>query len=165
MDIVTFEFSTAFVHSVALHLLICVGMWFLVIAAIFTDLCDRVYTQKKLKKPLFSHRMRKTIDKVGEYWRFLVIAFMIDAVIFVACTLLGYRSAPFVTLVFTIIQLIIEVKSLFEHARERKTSVAEMQEIIKKVVEAGSDRDAKQAIKAVVEYIEDASDSAKEKGK
>lgn len=157
MDIVTFEFPPDLAHKVAVHLLICVGMWCLVIAAIFTDLWDRVYTQKKLKKPLFSHRMRKTIDKIGEYWRFLVIAFIIDSVIFISCSLLGHNSAPFVTILFTLVQLAIEVKSLFEHAQERKASVADMQEIIKKVVEAGSDRDAKQAIKAVVDYIEDTS--------
>lgn len=77
-------------------------------------------TAEKLKKPLFSHRMWKTIDKVGEYWCFLAIAFIIDTIVFVACALLGRYSAPFITIGFALIQLIIELKSLFEHARERK---------------------------------------------
>ena len=154
MDIITFEFSPTFLHSVALYLLICVGMWVLVILAIFTDLWDRVYTQKKLKKPLFSHKIRKTIDKVGEYWRFLAIAFIIDTIVFVACALLGRYSAPFMTIGFALIQLIIELKSLFEHAKERKASVADMRQIIKEVVEAGNDRDARRVIKSVVDYVE-----------
>lgn len=47
-----------------------------------------------------------------------------------------------------------KLKSLFEHARERKASVADMQQIIKNVVEAGNDRDARRVIKSVVDYVE-----------
>lgn len=153
MDVVAFEASPAFLHSVAVHLLVCVIMWLLVLAAIGTDLWDRVYTQKKLHKPLVSHRIRLTIDKVGEYWRFLVIAFIIDAVIFIACTLLNVRSLPVVSMLFAVVEIVIEVKSLVEHARERKSQVADIDQLVRTIVTAASDHDAKQAIKQVAEYI------------
>ena len=162
MDVVAFEASPAFLHSVAVHLLVCVIMWLLVIAAIGTDLCDRVYTQKVLHKPLDSHRIRRTIGKTGEYWRFLVIAFIIDAVIFIACTLLSIRSLPVVSMLFAVVECIIEVKSLVEHARERKSQVADIDQLVRTIVTAASDHDAKQAIKQVAEYIGEDKNKVKE---
>lgn len=162
MDIVTFEFTAAFAHSVAIHLLVCAFMWGLVIAAISVDLWDRVYTQRKLGNSIYSHKLRKTIDKTGEYWRFLVIAFIIDAIIFISCTLLGLRSIPFVTILFTIVEVVIEVKSLIEHARERKSRVADLEKIVQTIVSAASEHDAKQAIKGVVEYIGEDNTKVKE---
>ena len=97
MDIVELQFTPEFIHSVATHLITCVVMWALVVSAAFIDLWDRVYTQNKLKKPLTSHLMRKTLGKIGEYWRFLLIALIIDVVIFTSCSLLGVKTFPICT--------------------------------------------------------------------
>ena len=99
MDVVAFEASPAFLHSVAVHLLVCVIMWLLVIAAIGTDLWDRVYTQKKLHKPLMSHRI---------------------------------------------------------------SQVADIDQLVRTIVTAASDHDAKQAIKQVAEYIGEDKNKVKE---
>lgn len=164
MDIVEFQFTPTFVHSVATHLITCVIMWVLVVSATFIDLWDRIYTQNKLKKPITSHLMRKTMGKVGEYWRFLLIALIIDAIVFISCALLGVRTFPIVTMLFSAALLIIETKSLVEHARERKSNVEDMQRIIQSVVNAASDRDAKKVIQCVAEYIgEDRKATQKEK--
>ena len=74
--------------------------------------------------------MRKTLGKIGEYWRFLLIALIIDVVIFTSCSLLGVKTFPICTLLFSASLLIIETKSLIEHARERKSTAADMQRII-----------------------------------
>ena len=152
MDIVELQFTPEFIHSVATHLITCVVMWALVVSAAFIDLWDRVYTQNKLKKPLTSHLMRKTLGKIGEYWRFLLIALIIDVVIFTSCSLLGVKTFPICTLLFSASLLIIETKSLIEHARERKSTAADMQRIIQSVVSAASDRDAKKVIQYVADY-------------
>ena len=107
MDIVELQFTPEFIHSVATHLITCVVMWALVVSAAFIDLWDRVYTQNKLKKPLTSHLMRKTLGKIGEYWRFLLIALIIDVVIFTSCSLLGVKTFPICTLLFSASLLII----------------------------------------------------------
>lgn len=153
MDVVEFQLSTAVVHSMAMHLIVCVVMWTLVFIAAFIDLWDRIYTQHKLKRPLTSHLMRKTLGKMGEYWRFLLIALIIDAVVFVSCSVLGVRSFPFVTTAFSAALLLIETKSLLEHARERRSSAVDIQHIIEAVIGAASDRDAKKVIKTVAEYL------------
>lgn len=160
MDIVELQFTPEFIHSVATHLITCVVMWALVVSAAFIDLWDRVYTQNKLKKPLTSHLMRKTLGKIGEYWRFLLIALIIDVVIFTSCSLIGVKTFPICTLLFSAALLIIETKSLIEHARERKSKVKDIQKIIQSVVNASSDKDAKKVIAAVTDYIGGDSDNA-----
>ncbi len=153
MDVIEFQFTPHFMYSVAIHLIVCVIMWVLVFCAIFVDLWDRIYTQKKLGKPIDSHSMRKTLGKLGEYWRVLLIAFIVDTAIFIACTLLNIKTIPVITILVAIGLLIIEAKSLIEHARERKSKVKDIQKIIQSVVKASSDRDAKKVIQYVAEYI------------
>ena len=97
--------------------------------------------------------MRKTLGKLGEYWRVLLIAFIVDSVIFIACTLLNIKTIPVITILVAIGLLIIEAKSLIEHARERKSKVKDIEKIIQSVVKASSDRDAKKVNQYVAEYI------------
>ena len=104
--------------------------------------------------------MRKTIGKLGEYWRVLLIAFIVDAVIFIACTLLNIKTIPVITILVALGRHIIEAKSLIEHARERKSKVKDIQKIIQSVVNASSDKDAKKVIAAVTDYIGGDSDNA-----
>jgi hypothetical protein len=145
--------SPQIIHNICMQLLLSVGLWFLVICAILVDLWDRVYTQKKIGKPVFSDKIRDTVDKFTEYWRFLLIAFVIDSVIFVICTLLGHMPIPVLSALFSVGLVGVELKSLFEHAKERKSSVVEMQELIRVVISAASDRDAKKAIKDISNYL------------
>lgn len=160
MDVIEFQFTPHFMYIVATHLIVCVIMWVLVFCAIFVDLWDRIYTQKKLGKPIDSHSMRKTLGKLGEYWRVLLIAFIVDAVIFIACTLLNIKTMPAITILVSIGLLIIEAKSLIEHAKERKSKIKDIQNIIQSVVKASSDKDAKKVIAAVADYIGGDSDKA-----
>ena len=57
--------------------------------------------------------------------------------------------------------LIIEIKSLYEHAKERKSNLSDLNELIRVVVNAASDRDAKKAIKEIGEYLERDKDNEK----
>ena len=49
----------------------------LVIIAIMLDLWDGVYTAKKTNQRVHSHKLRVTIAKMSEYWRFLLIGFLV----------------------------------------------------------------------------------------
>ena len=98
--------------------------------------------------------MRKTLGKIGEYWRFLLIALIIDVVIFTSCSLIGVKDISY--LYITVLCCLThhrKQKSLIEHARERKSTAADMQRIIQSVVSAASDRDAKKVIQYVADYI------------
>ena len=57
---------------VGVFLAVCI----LVIAAIMLDLWDGVHTAKKTHQRVHSHKLRVTIAKMSEYWRFIMIGFI-----------------------------------------------------------------------------------------
>lgn len=158
---VELNMSDNFLHCIAVHLGICGILWVLIIAAILVDLWDRVYTNKKLGKKIESHKMRITLEKVSEYWRFMIIAFTIDMVTFIAFFFFQLPHLPYLSMLLCIVLLIIEIKSLYEHAKERKSNLSDLNELIRVVVNAASDRDAKKAIKEIGEYLERDKDNEK----
>lgn len=150
----TIHLTSDFLHCLSIHLIICVLLWAMMLLAIAIDLWDRIYTQRKTGKRVLSNKMRQTIDKVSEYWRFELIAFIIDAIVFVICALLNRTAVPVMSMLFTLGLLIVEFKSLYEHAKERKSHVTEMTQLVKVIVSAATDKDAKRAINEIGEYLE-----------
>ena len=52
-----------------------------------------------------------------------------------------------------IVLLIIEIKSLYEHAKERKSELVELKDLMQIVINATTSADAKEAIESVSEFI------------
>ena len=147
------EISHHFIHSMGVHLGICGMLWTVIVLAILVDLWDRIYTNKKLGKKVSSHKMRITIDKFTEYWRFMLIAFTIDTVLFVGFYLYHIPLLPYASMALCIVLLIIEIKSLYEHAKERKSELVELKDLMQIVINATTSADAKEAIESVSEFI------------
>ena len=89
----------------------------LVIIAIMLDLWDGVHTAKKTNQRVHSHKLRVTIAKMSEYWRFILIGFLVDCL----GMFFTFYLMPFVTLLFGVGLIVVEAKSMFEHANRRKT--------------------------------------------
>lgn len=123
---------------IGIFLVVCI----LVIAAIMIDLWDGVYTAKKTGQGIHSHKLRVTIEKMSEYWRFIVIGFIIDCIgIF-----FSFYALPFLSAVFGVGLIIVEAKSLLEHARRRKSHAAELPAIIESIINCAHENDAKKII-------------------
>jgi hypothetical protein len=140
--------------QVLIHFGVTAAFWALVIAAIFLDLWDRIYTQKKLHKSVISHKMRVTLAKIGEYWRNMVIAALIDVVALLVMIGLGKTYLPYVSAVMCAVLIVTEGKSMWEHARERKSGLLQIKDIIASVIDCASEADAKAALKKFREYLE-----------
>lgn len=123
MELLDFEKVMAFV---AVFLVASI----LVIAAIMVDLWDGLYTAKVTKTRIHSHKLRVTVEKVTEYWRFILIAFLIDAV----GMLFQAYFLPFLTLLFAVGLIGVEVKSMFEHARRRKSAAGQLPEMVSDII-------------------------------
>ena len=52
-----------------------------------------------------------------------------------------------------IVLLIIEIKSLYEHAKERKSELVQLNDLMQIIINATTSNDAKDAIKSVSEFI------------
>lgn len=123
-----------------------IGVFFavslLVIMAIMLDLWDGVYTAKRTGQRVHSHKLRVTIAKVSEYWRFLLIVFLADCLGF----LFSFYFLPFMALLFGMGLIVVEIISMFEHAKRRKSHLIDLPEIIDGIIAATSKKDAEKII-------------------
>lgn len=127
-------------HS--LFIAICLITCLLVVIAILLDLVDGLHTAHVLHQPIRSHRMRKTANKVSEYLRFVVIASILDCF----GMLFPVYHLPCVTITFGVILVIIETRSLIEHARRRKDHTADFADILNKIINAATEKDARHIV-------------------
>ncbi|MCC8177034.1 MAG: phage holin family protein, partial [Bacteroidales bacterium] len=129
------------------HLAIGFVLSILVTIAIFVDLWDGVYTARKTGQKIHSHKLRVTGEKIGEYFRFIFIMFLIDLV----GVPFSWWPLPFLTMVISVGLIGVEVKSMFEHATERKSKALQAKDVIAMVLKASTQADAKEAVKAVAD--------------
>ena len=125
-----------------LFLGIFLAVCILVISAIMLDLWDGVNTAKRTNQRVHSHKLRVTIGKMSEYWRFIMIGFLVDCLgIF-----FSFYILPFVAVLFGAGLIVVEAKSMFEHANRRKSHMTELPKIIKRIVECAHEKDAQKIL-------------------
>lgn len=117
----------------------------LVVLAIMLDLWDGVHTAKVTKEHVHSHKLRVTIDKMSEYWRFIIIGFLIDCI----GLIFSFYIMPFIAVLFGAGLIIIEIKSMFEHAKRRKSHTTELPGILRKIVECVNEKDAHDLVEKI----------------
>lgn len=115
----------------------------LVIAAIMLDLWDGIYTARRTGQRVHSHRLRVTIAKIGEYFRLIAVGTLVDCL----GSLFSFYPLPIITILFGAGLIIVELKSMLEHARRRKSHTAEMPEIIAQIIDCKHEPDAEQLVK------------------
>lgn len=125
-------------QKVYLFIGVFLGISIMVIIAIMLDLWDGVYTAKKTNQRIHSHKLRVTLAKISEYWRPLLIGFLIDCLGF----LFSFYILPFVAMAFGAGLIITEAISMFEHAKRRKSHLAELPDIANQIILATTQKDA-----------------------
>lgn len=131
------------------HLEISVALWLLVIVAVLLDLWDGVYTAKVTHQRIHSHKLRVTVNKISEYWRLMLIGFLIDT----AGCLFPVYALPYLSILFCLGLICVEAKSMFEHVRKRRSQAVDVARIIQMLVECASEKDAKKLLKELGEYF------------
>lgn len=134
------------VPKLYLFLGVFLGICLLVILAIIMDLWDGVYTARRIGERIHSHKLRVTLAKISEYFRFIAIGFLVDCV----GMLFPFYFMPYVTMLFGVGLTIVEAKSMFEHARKRHSDTVEVPDIIRSIIACAKEKDAH----ALIEQIE-----------
>ncbi len=143
---ITQAIQSAFtLDKIALHVVVTIISWVTVIGAVLIDLWDGVYTAKILKQSLRSNRFRHTIQKTGEYWRVLLFAFILDSL----CMLMPWYGFSYATIVAAVALIAIEIKSMYEHIRKRKSGLAELPEIISDIIKCRTAEDAAELVSKI----------------
>lgn len=123
------------------------------------DLWDGVHTAKVTKERVHSHKMRVTIAKMSEYWRFIIIGFLIDCI----GMIFSFYVMPFVAVLFGAGLIIIEIKSMFEHAKRRKSHTTDLPDILKSIVDCANDKDAHDIIERLLSQNDQTQSAPREK--
>lgn len=131
-----------------LFLSIFFGVCVLVILAIMLDLWDGVHTARKTNTRVHSHKLRVTIDKMSEYFRFLLIAFLVDCM----GLLFAVYVLPFMAMLFGVGLIVVEVKSMFEHAQRRKSHTTQLPDILRAMVDCAHEKDARKLLEQFSEW-------------
>ena len=133
--------------KLALFFAIFLAVCILVIVAIMLDLWDGVHTAHKTGEKVHSHKLRVTIAKISEYFRFIAIGFLIDCIGIV----FAFYIMPFVAVLFGVGLIAVEAKSMFEHASRRKSHAAELPDIVRAMVDCHNVEDAKKIMAILTE--------------
>lgn len=141
----------SFIDITKIHVFIAVflAVCLVVFLSIFVDLWDGVYTARKTGERIHSHKLRVTIAKMSEYWRFLVIGFLVDCLGF----FFGFYFMPFAVVAFGVGLLIVEARSMFEHARRRKSHTAELPNLLAEIINASTKKDAQQVVEQLKQIL------------
>ena len=137
-------------QKVKLFMAVLLGVSIFVVVAIMLDLWDGVYTARTTGKRVHSHKLRVTIAKMSEYWRFILMGFLIDCI----GILFSFYIVPFVAILFGVGLIGVEIKSIFEHARRRKGHTSELPQIMQSIVDCATSRDAHGIIEKIISYSE-----------
>ena len=103
--------------------------WAMMILSCLVDLWSGRDTAKFLGEKLESHKYRRTIVKIGDYSRVMLLGFMFDCL----GMLLPVHILPFGTMLCTIGVIMIEGKSVLENAARKKAHAADIPEVIKNI--------------------------------
>ncbi|MBD5258983.1 MAG: hypothetical protein HDS52_09940 [Barnesiella sp.] len=121
-----------------LFFIVCI----LVVTAILVDLWDGVHTAKKTGQRIHSHKLRVTISKISEYFRALLIGFLIDCLGF----FFDIYPMPFIVILFGAGLIFTEAKSMFEHAKRRKSHTAELPQLARDIVACTKEKNTRKII-------------------
>lgn len=128
-------------HGVTIIFMCCV----LIIVACFIDLWTGIDAARKNREPISSKALRRTIAKVLDYLRVIFMGVLID----VLGLAFPWYVMPYVAIICTLGILIIEGKSVLENFKKKKSSAAQVVDIIEAIVNATDNDTAEKIIKAI----------------
>jgi signal transduction histidine kinase len=117
----------------------------LVIAACLIDLWTGIDAAKKNKEKIRSNILRRTVTKMLDYVRVIIVGVLID-ILGLSFT---WYAMPYCAVILTLGILIIEAKSVLENFHKKKSSAAQVVDIIQAIVDATDNETAEKIIKAI----------------
>lgn len=103
----------------------------LMFLAVLGDFISGIYTARHLGQRIHSHKLRATVNKLVPYLIVMLMAFIFD----VALSVLGFYIFPYVMLAVTLAIIAIEIVSVLEHAKRRKSKAAKIPEMLSDIAD------------------------------
>ncbi len=120
------------------------------------DTASGIYTAKKTREKLRSHRLRKTFEKMAVYWFFQILVGMVGVIL----SLFPWYNLPYLSIVFAAMICVVEGRSMWEHSKRRKDGLAKVPEAVQELIDlVGGEEELKRTLVSLVQKrfgVEDA---------
>lgn len=114
----------------------------LVVAAALLDMWTGVDAARANRERIRSHSLRKTVRKVIDYLRIVVFGCLID----ILGLFFPWYDIPYACALVTFGVILIEGKSVIENLKKKRSSAAEVLDMVRKIIECVDEKDARKLI-------------------
>lgn len=114
----------------------------LVVAAALLDMWTGVDAARANRERIRSHSLRKTVRKVIDYLRIVVFGVLID----ILGLFFPWYDIPYACIAVTLGVILIEGKSVIENLKKKRSSAAEVLDMVGRIIECADEKDAKKLI-------------------
>ena len=149
LELIELKDYDALTFYVTVRVCITLVCWFFVMCACLVDFWSGTSTAKALGESLHSHGLRRTIVKIGEYWRVLIFTLMFDML----GALLPFYSLPFATMLCAIGIICIEARSVIENSQRKHSHAAEVPDMVKQIVEAATSEQGAEVLSTISDML------------
>lgn len=149
LELIELKDYDALTFYITVRVCITLVCWFFVMCACLVDFWSGTSTAKALGENLHSHGLRRTIVKIGEYWRVLIFTLMFDML----GALLPFYSLPFATMLCAIGIICIEASSVIENSQRKHSHAAEVPDMVKQIVEAATSEQGAEVLSAISDML------------
>lgn len=129
-------------HDVSRGLTIIFVCCILVIAAALLDMWTGVDAARANKERIRSHSLRKTVRKMIDYLRIVIFGCLID----ILGLFFPWYDIPYACAIVTLGVILIEGKSVLENLKKKRSSAAQIVDIVGRIIECADEKDAKKLI-------------------
>lgn len=129
-------------HDVSRGLAIIFVCCVIVIIAAMIDMWTGVDAARANKERIRSHSLRKTVRKVIDYLRIVLFGCLID----ILGLFFPWYDIPYACAVVTLGVILIEGKSVIENLKRKRSSAAQVIDIVAKIIECADEKDARKLI-------------------
>lgn len=144
----------AIVDYLIIRMAIVMICWAFVFAANFLDFWSGRDTAKAIGEKIDSQGYRRTFVKIGDYYRVLMFLLLFDLIGF----LFPFYKLPFASILGSISVISIELISVLENSRRKKSRSSEIPDIIKKIIQCATAKDGEALLEEITNQIKSKED-------
>lgn len=139
----------AIVNYLLIRMAIVLVCWAFVFIANFVDFWSGRTTAKAIGEHIDSKGYRRTFIKIGDYYRVLIFALLFDLI----GSLFTFYKLPFAIILGSISVIAIELASVLENSRRKKSHAAEVPDIIKKIIQCATTKDGEKILEEITKEL------------
>lgn len=141
----------AIVNYLLIRMAIVLICWAFVFVANFVDFWSGRDTAKAIGEHIDSKGYRRTFIKIGDYYRVLIFALLFDLI----GSLFTFYKLPFASILGSVAVIAIELSSVIENSKRKKSHSAEIPSIIKKIVQCATTKDGEKILEEIRKELQE----------